>query len=139
MTYGHAIHLRLHNERPRWRGFDSGSRRRLSYSPTMTVSGIGSRTSPIIIDDDDDDVPPPSRPKVNANSSTSPAEAPPQESILAGSIEARKPTSARQGPPDQLRNGIGYSILVRMGYKPGYGLGVNLEGIRSLTTILLGG
>ena len=104
----------------------------------MTVSGIGSRTSPIIIDDDDDDVPPPSRPKVNANSSTSPAEAPPQESILAGSI-ARKPTSARQGPPDQLRNGIGYSILVRMGYKPGYGLGVNLEGIRSLTTILLGG
>jgi hypothetical protein len=26
-----------------------------------------------------------------------------------------------------------------MGYKPGYGLGVNLEGIRSVTTILLGG
>jgi hypothetical protein len=26
-----------------------------------------------------------------------------------------------------------------MGYKPGHGLGVNLEGIRPLTAILLGG
>lgn len=108
----------------------------------MTFRGIGSRTSPIIIDEDDD-ILPPSRAKVNPNTSTSPPKAPPQEPIDVDSIEApstnSSTTSSRRGPSDQSKNGIGYSILVRMGYKPGYGLGVNLEGIRSVTTILLGG
>jgi G-patch domain len=105
----------------------------------MTFRGIGSLTSPIIIDEDDD-ILPPSRAKVNPNSSTPPPKAPPQEPIDVDSIEVPSTTSSsRRGPSGQLKKGIGYSILVRMGYKPGLGLGVNLEGIRPVTTILLGG
>jgi len=104
----------------------------------MTFRGIGSLTSPIIIDEDDD-ILPPSRAKVNPNTSTSPPKAPPQGPIDVDSIEVPSTTSSRRGPSDQLKKGIGYSILVRMGYKPGHGLGVNLEGIRPVTTILLGG
>jgi hypothetical protein len=102
----------------------------------MTVHGIGSRTSPIIVDDEDDDITPPSR----ASTSTSPPKTP-QEPIDVDSIEVRNTTrsKSKQGPSGQLKNGIGYSILVRMGYKPGHGLGVNLEGIRPFTTTHLGG
>lgn len=99
--------------------------------------GIGSRSSPIIIDDDDDDLPPPRAP-VDPSSSTLPAKTL-QEPIFTDTANVRDPAPARQENPDQLRNGIGYSILVRMGYKPGYGLGMNLEGIRPLQAILLGG
>lgn len=106
---------------------------------TMAARGIGSRNSPIIIDDDDDNFPSPSTAKATLNSSTSPTGATPQEPIYIDSIETHNPTPARRSPPDQLRNGVGYSILVRMGYKPGRGLGVNLEGICPLTAILLGG
>jgi hypothetical protein len=104
----------------------------------MALGGIGSRTSPIVIDDDDDDdgLPPP-RAKVDSKSSTSLKETPPQLSILADMVEARDSTPARK--ENQLTSGKGYSILVRMGYKPGHGLGVNLEGIRSLSAFLLGG
>jgi len=105
----------------------------------MTARGIGSRNSPIIIDDDDDNVPSPSTAKANLNSSTSPTGTTPQEPIYVDSTETHNPTPARRSPPDPLRSGVGYSILVRMGYKPGRGLGVNLEGICPLTTILLGG
>lgn len=109
----------------------------------MTARGIGSRSSPIVIDDDDDDVQSPPTPKVNQNSPTSPTGTTPQEPIYVdtsdSAIETRNPTPARRRSPNQLRNGVGYSILVRMGYKPGRGLGVNLEGIRPLTPILLGG
>jgi hypothetical protein len=107
--------------------------------PAMVARGVGSRSSPIIIDDDDDNSQIPSRTKVNPNSSTLPAKTPPQESIVADTPQARDPIPPRPQHPDQSRNGIGYSMLVRMGYKPGHGLGVNLEGIRSLTTFLLGG
>lgn len=107
--------------------------------PAMVARGVGSRSSPIIIDDDDDSSQIPSRTKVNPNSSTLPAKTPPQESIVADTPQAQDPIPPRRQHPDQSRNGIGYSILVRMGYKPGHGLGVNLEGIRSLTTFLLGG
>ena len=105
----------------------------------MTARGVGSRSSPIIIDDDEDNVPPPPTAKVNLNSSTSPMGTTLQEPIYVESIETHSPTSARRKSPSQLGNGIGYSILVRMGYKPGHGLGINLEGIRPLTAILLGG
>ena len=105
----------------------------------MTARGIGSRISPIIIDDDDDNVPSPPTAKVNLNSSTSPTGTTPQEPIYIDSIEMPNPTPARRKSPERLRKGIGYSILVRMGYKPGRGLGMNLEGICPLTAILLGG
>lgn len=105
----------------------------------MNARGIGSRSSPIIIDDDEDNVPPPPTAKVNLNSSTSPTGTTLQEPIYVESIETHGPTPARRRSPGQVGNGIGYSILVRMGYKPGHGLGVNLEGIRPLTAILLGG
>jgi hypothetical protein len=103
----------------------------------MAVGGIGSRSSPIVIDDDDDDGLPPPRAKVDSNLSTSPKETPPQQSILADIARAWDPTPTRQ--ENQLTSGKGYSILIRMGYKPGHGLGVNLEGIRSLSAFLLGG
>jgi G-patch protein len=99
----------------------------------MAIVGIGSRSSPIVIDDDDDDdgsIPP--RAKSDSSSSSSVKEIPPQQSI-------RDTTPARQEKPDQLTSGKGYSMLVRMGYKPGHGLGVNLEGIRTLSAFLLGG
>ncbi len=100
----------------------------------MAIVGIGSRSSPIVIDDDDDDDdgPTPPRAKSDSSSSSSVKEIPPQQSI-------RDTTPARQEKPDQLKSGKGYSMLVRMGYKPGYGLGVNLEGIRTLSAFLLGG
>jgi hypothetical protein len=104
----------------------------------MIVRGIGSRTSPIVIEDDDDDTMTSSRTKVNPNASTSPPKTP-QEQIDVDNIRLQNTTSSRRAPSDPPKNGIGYSILVRMGYKPGHGLGVNLEGIRLLTTILLGG
>lgn len=103
----------------------------------MAVRGVGTRSSPIVIDDDDDGPPPP-RPEVDSSPSTSP-KTPPQQSIAADTAEAWDPTPAASGQENQIRNGKGYSILVRMGFKPGYGLGVNLEGIRSLSPFLLGG
>ncbi|KAI0302387.1 hypothetical protein B0F90DRAFT_1917073 [Multifurca ochricompacta] len=73
------------------------------------AGGIGSRSSPIIIDDDDDNN---------------------QLPIDIDTVKAQDPIPTRQGP-NYSNNGIGYSILIRMGYKPGYGLGVNLEGVTS--------
>ena len=105
----------------------------------MTV-GIGSRSSPIVIDDDDeDDGPIPLEAKAYSISSSSLKGTPPQESTPADIAPARDTTPARQEKPDQLISGKGYSILVHMGYKPGYGLGVNLEGIRARSSFLLGG
>jgi len=103
----------------------------------MTIVGIGSRSSPIIIDDDDGPIPP--KVKAGSSSLSSVKGTPPQQSILADMVPARDTTPARQENPDQLRSGKGYSILIRMGYKPGCGLGANLEGIRSLSPFLLGG
>jgi G-patch domain len=101
----------------------------------MAFGGIGSRSSPIVIDDDDDDALPLPSARVDSSSSTLPKDCtPPQPVDLT---EAWDPTPARQ--ENQLRTGKGYSILVRMGYKPGYGLGVNLEGIRPLSASLLCG
>jgi hypothetical protein len=100
----------------------------------MAFGGIGSRSSPIVIDDDDDGLPPPSATVDSSSPSTSPKDTPPQVVDLT---KAWDPTPARQ--ENQLRTGKGYSILVRMGYKPGYGLGMNLEGIRPLSASLLGG
>ena len=104
----------------------------------MDVVGMGSRSSPIVIDDDDDDPIPP-KAKANSSSSSLVKETPPQQPTPAVIAPARDTTPVRQENPDQLRSGKGYSILVRMGYKPGYGLGVNLEGIRTLSSFLLGG
>jgi hypothetical protein len=93
----------------------------------MAVCGIGSRSSPIVIDDDDDDGLPPPGAKIDSNTSTSPTKAtPPQQPIPADLAGAWDPTPARR--ENQLTSGKGYSILVRMGYKPGHGLGMNLEG-----------
>jgi hypothetical protein len=109
----------------------------------MAVVGIGSRSSPIVIDDDDDDddapilIPP--KAKAISSSSSSVKGTPPQPPTPADITLARDTTPARQEKPDQLTSGKGYSILMRMGYKPGYGLGVNLEGIRTLSSFLLGG
>jgi hypothetical protein len=106
----------------------------------MAIVGMGSRSSPIVIDDDDDDDGPiPPKAKADPSSSLSVEGTPPQQSSPADIAPARDTTPARQENPDQLRSGIGYSILVRMGYKPGYGLGVNFEGIRTLSSFLLGG
>jgi hypothetical protein len=95
----------------------------------MTARGIGSRSSPIVIDDDDD-LAHPSPITVDSGSSSSRSVTPPQESL--GMVKAQDPTSANVEEPDDLKSNIGYSILVRMGYKPGLGLGMNLEGNRSL-------
>lgn len=109
----------------------------------MVVVGMGSRSSPIVIDDDDDDdddvvlISP--KAKANPSSSSLVKGTPPRQSTPADITPARDTTPARQENPDQLRSGKGYSILVRMGYKPGHGLGVNLEGICTLSSFLLGG
>ena len=42
-------------------------------------------------------------------------------------VKAQDPIPANS---EGLKKNIGYSILVRMGYKPGLGLGMNLEGNR---------
>jgi len=119
----------------------------------MAVVGMGSRSSPIVIDDDDDDDGPividdsdsdgpiPPKAKAGSSSSSSVKRTPPLQSTPtpADIAPARDTTPVRQENPDQLRNGKGYSILIRMGYKPGFGLGVNLEGIRTLSSFLLGG
>ena len=102
----------------------------------MVVVGIGSRSSPIVIDDSDDDSPILLEARAVSSSSTLVKGTPPQPADVA---RPRATTPARQAKPDQLKSGIGYSILARMGYKPGYGLGVNLEGIRTLSSFLLGG
>ncbi len=59
---------------------------------------------------------------------------PPQESL--GTVKALGPIPANPEEFDRLKNSIGYSILVRMGYKPGLGLGMNLEGNRPLSASL---
>jgi hypothetical protein len=115
------------------------NRRSFSTLPVMAIVGIGSRSSPIVIDDDDDEGPIPPKAKPGSSSSSSVKETPPQQSTSADIAPTRHTTPARQEKPDQLRSGKGYSILVRMGYKPGYGLGVNLEGIGALSSFLLGG
>ena len=119
--------------------FDSALRHLLSNSPIMAVVGMGSRSSPIVIDDDDDDRPIPPKVKANSSLSSSVKATPPQQSTPADIAPARDTTPTRQENPDQLTSGKGYSILIRMGYKPGHGLGVNLEGIRTLSSFLLGG
>jgi G-patch domain len=108
---------------------------------TARTRGTGSRSSPIVIDDDDDDKRQPPRNKVKSGPFTALTKTPPhvQSSVVANIVKSRDSISARRDESDQLRNGVGYSILVRMGYKPGRGLGVNLEGIRLLSAILLGG
>lgn len=111
----------------------------LSNSPVMAVVGMGSRSSPIVIDDDEDDAPIPLKAKPDASSSSSVKGTPLQKSTPADTALARDTTPARQEKPDQITSGKGYSILVRMGYKPGYGLGVNFEGISTLSSFLLGG
>ena len=105
----------------------------------MAVVGVGSRSSPIIIDDDEDDAPIPLKAKAVASSSSLVKGTPPQKSTPADIAPVRDTTPARQENPDQITSSKGYSILVRMGYKPGYGLGVNFEGIRTLSSFLLGG
>ncbi|KAH9067593.1 hypothetical protein EDB87DRAFT_1584134 [Lactarius vividus] len=92
----------------------------------MTIRGIGSRSSPIVIDDDDD-IGKPSPITVNSGSSSSRSVTPPQGSL--GTVKAQDPVPANPEEFDRLKNSIGYSILVRMGYKPGLGLGMNLEGV----------
>jgi len=128
---------------PLLREFDSAltDKHLLSNSPIMAVVGMGSRSSPIVIDDDEDDGPIPPKTKANSSSSSSVKGTPPQqlESTPADIAPARDTTPAKQENPEQLKSGKGYSILVRMGYKPGHGLGVNLEGIRTLSSFLLGG
>ncbi|KAH8994476.1 hypothetical protein EDB92DRAFT_1849443 [Lactarius akahatsu] len=94
----------------------------------MTIRGIGSRSSPIVIDDDDD-IGQPSPITVNSGSSSSRSVTPPQGSL--GMVKAQDPVPANPEEFDRLKNSIGYSILVRMGYKPGLGLGMNLEGVTS--------
>ncbi|KAH9006125.1 hypothetical protein EDB86DRAFT_2871813 [Lactarius hatsudake] len=89
----------------------------------MTIRGLGSRSSPIVIDDDDD-IGQPSPITVNSGSSSSRSVTPPQ-----GSLGMVKAVPANPEEFDRLKNSIGYSILVRMGYKPGLGLGMNLEGV----------
>ena len=144
-----------------------------STSPVMAIVGMGSRSSPIVIDDDGDDCPIPLKVKATSSSSSSvkgkPCSSPividdddhygpippkvkadpsllssvkgtpPQQSAPADIAPARDTTPARQEKPDQLKSGKGYSMLIRMGYRPGYGLGVNLEGICNLSSSLLGG
>jgi hypothetical protein len=105
----------------------------------MAVVGTGSRSSPIVIDDDEDDAPIPLKAKADTSSSSSVKGTLPQKSTPADIAPARDTTPARQENPDQITSGKGYSILVRMGYKPGCGLGVNFEGIRTLSSFLLGG
>lgn len=106
----------------------------------MAVIGMGSRSSPIVIDDDDDDDSPiPPKVKATSSSSSSVKGKPAQRSTPTDIAPARDTTPAKQVNPDQLKSGKGYSILMRMGYKPGYGLGVNLEGIRSISSFVLGG
>ena len=95
----------------------------------MTARGIGSRSSPIVIDDDDD-IAQPSPITVDSGSSSSRSVTPPQESF--GLVKRQDTVPANPEESDRLQNTIGYSILVRMGYKPGLGLGMNLEGNRSL-------
>lgn len=46
-------------------------------------------------------------------------------------VKTQDPIPANPEDFDRLKNNIGYSILVRMGYKPGLGLGMNLEGVTS--------
>ncbi|KAH9174914.1 hypothetical protein EDB89DRAFT_1948551 [Lactarius sanguifluus] len=92
----------------------------------MTIKGLGSRSSPIVIDDDDD-IGQPSPITVNSGSSSSRSVTPPQGSL--GMVKAQDPVPANPEEFNRLKNSIGYSILVRMGYKPGLGLGMNLEGV----------
>jgi hypothetical protein len=121
--------------------FDSAHLLSNSNSPViMAIVGVGSRSSPIVIDDDDDDDPiPPKAKAYSSSSSTMKGTPPPHQSTLADIAQAPDTTPARQEKPDQLTSGKGYSILTRMGYKPGHGLGVNLEGIRTLSSFLLSG
>ncbi|KAI9441677.1 hypothetical protein H4582DRAFT_1934198 [Lactarius indigo] len=94
----------------------------------MAIRGIGSRSSPIVIDDDD--IIGQSSPiTVNSGSSSSRSVTPPQGSL--GMVKAQDPVPANPEEFHRLKNSIGYSILVRMGYKPGHGLGMNLEGVTS--------
>ena len=51
-------------------------------------------------------------------------------------VKAQGPIPANSEESDRLKSNIGYSILVRMGYKPGLGLGMNLEGNRPLSASL---
>jgi hypothetical protein len=108
---------------------------------TARTRGTGSRSSPIVIDDDDDDKDQPLRNKVKSGPFAAHKDTPPytQNTVFANSAKTRDSVPARREEQGQLRNGIGYAILVRMGYKPGRGLGVNLEGNRFLAAILLGG
>lgn len=108
-------------------------RQQPSFSTTMTAKGIGSRSSPIVIDDDDD-VAQPSPITVSSGSSSSRSMTPLQES--PGMVKAQDFIPAEPAESNRLKNNIGYSILVRMGYKPGHGLGTNLEGNRPLSASL---
>jgi hypothetical protein len=111
---------------------------------TARTRGTGSRSSPIVIDDDDDDKHQPPRNKVKSGPFIALTKTPPHAHVQSSAVFAniaKAPDSipTRRDESEQLRNGVGYSILVRMGYKPGRGLGMNLEGIRPLSAILLGG
>ncbi|TFY81958.1 hypothetical protein EWM64_g2056 [Hericium alpestre] len=111
----------------------------------MTARGTGSLNSPIVIDDSDDD-------SIDAHlvaqqlqpASLAPSPPPPDTSPTGKfSQEDPKDTTPPPPPPPPPHNksssveasgraitdGKGYDILVRMGYKPGFGLGPQLEGL----------
>ncbi|KDQ50376.1 hypothetical protein JAAARDRAFT_42167 [Jaapia argillacea MUCL 33604] len=95
----------------------------------MNFSGTGSINSPIVISDDDDNEPdicfiePPPTLYLPPG--------PPTPVIPANS---QQQTAGRKTVPPILSDNVGYSMLLGMGYVPGMGLGVALDGMFYLVT-----
>ncbi|TFY70939.1 hypothetical protein EVG20_g2062 [Dentipellis fragilis] len=101
----------------------------------MTTYGLGSCSSPIVIDDSDDEtaddflVAQELRPENPGQPTPSP---PRTLSDQEASDCVTESSTSRVSRKDQTCKGIkagkGYQLLVRMGFQPGYGLGPRLEG-----------
>ena len=102
----------------------------------MASHGIGTASSPILIDDDSDT-------EVEAQVLPHPQ---PQAPPAPVNDRPRGPTSPRtpraprvmkeQGKGRKLSsNTVGFQMLMRMGYEPGKGLGLELEGTRRVQTL----
>lgn len=112
----------------------------------MVTYGLGSSTSPIIIDDSDDEsadarlVAQQLQPTSTATSPSPPGSARMVE-VPSSETNDDEHILVSDDSPEELaetiREGKGYNILLRMGYRPGQGLGPHLEGLtRPITTSL---
>ncbi|KAL4079569.1 hypothetical protein J3A83DRAFT_4086078 [Scleroderma citrinum] len=91
----------------------------------MTVHGAGSLSSPIVISDDEEEAIVESQLRV-LSSSSSPSGADDFKETSPSTFEGFSASDLHVNP--SIAKSVGYSMALRMGFRPGHGLGFELDG-----------